>query len=103
MSRPIPKQIRLKSATLDLIPRLTEYITYFDNLQGPTLSSEVRRNMAISLANFIEKSTVKFINGQVEHKGDIRDRDLAKEMQQEIIDMFWYKEAMLNWPSKPAK
>jgi hypothetical protein len=35
----------------------------------------------------------KFIKGQQEHGGDIRDRKLDDELYQEQIDTFWYNAA----------
>lgn len=43
-----------------------------------------------SLANFNEQAINKFIKGQAEHGGHITDRDLQREMNLEIIDMFFY-------------
>ena len=63
------------------------------------LTPEIREYMATSLLIFVRNSVSKFLKGQQQHGGDIRDRDLLREMSQEHIDMFWYKEAMI-WPKK---
>jgi len=56
--------------------------------------------MAISLTQFVINSIDKFIKGQKEHGGDIRDGNkLDKEIRDEQIDLFWYSEAKLNWPN----
>lgn len=52
-----------------------------------------KEKMAKSFADFIERSTAKFIKGQVEHGGRLETRDLDKDMEQELSDFFWYHEA----------
>ena len=58
----------------------------------------VQELMAASLADFCEKAVRKYIQGQYEHGGDIRDRDLDIEINHETIDLFWYTSAK-SWPS----
>lgn len=52
--------------------------------------------MADSLTTFCISAINKFIVGQKKHGGNIIDKDLDKEFQQEFIDMFWYMNAK-NW------
>lgn len=52
--------------------------------------------MADSLTTFCTNAINKFIIGQKKHGGNIVDRNLDKEFQQEFIDMFWYMNAK-NW------
>ena len=54
--------------------------------------------MAESLTKFVINATYKFIRGQKEHGGDIRDKNLDQEIRQEHMDMFWYLRAQ-EWPS----
>lgn len=56
------------------------------------LDSVTKAKMAISLNTFVIESIEKFIKGQKEHGGNLVDRDLAKEISQETIDLFWYNE-----------
>lgn len=57
------------------------------------LTPQQRGEMAVALADFVEDSIKKFINGQIEHGGNIADRDLDKEIRAETIDIFWYNTA----------
>jgi len=66
------------------------------------LIKDVRTYMSQSLYNFIYDSIYKYIKGQNEHKGDIRERNLKEEIINETIDIFWYSEAQ-NWPSLKEK
>jgi len=58
--------------------------------------------MSTSLALFIDSAIDKFLKGQLEHGGDIRDRDLDEEIKNEHIDLFWYNEAR-KWPTHLTK
>lgn len=62
------------------------------------ISPITKRNMVISLTNFVIAAVNKFEKGQVEHGGCIQDRDLKHEIGQETLDLFWYNEAQ-KWPS----
>lgn len=64
------------------------------------LTDEVKENMAISLHEFVTLAIDKFIAGQNEHGGDLRDRNLINEMRKETVDHFWYNAAQ-TWPAKP--
>lgn len=57
------------------------------------LNDNNKLKIATSLYNFINKAITKYIKGQKEHGGDITEKDLRKEINQEIIDLFWYSEA----------
>ncbi len=79
---------------------VNEVMSYIDAEDiANKVSRKVQKEMAISLSNFIVNATRKFIAGQKEHGGDIRDRDLDKEISQEQIDLFWYLSAK-QWPKK---
>lgn len=67
------------------------------------VSQEIRYQMSQSLENDVHTKILKFVAGQKEHGGDIRDRDLSFEIHCEMIDMFWYKEALFRWPKPPTK
>jgi len=84
-----------------ILPEINEFINSLDI--NHVISKEVRENMAFSLTRFLEHSIAKYIKGQEEHGGDIRDRDLAFEIEQEFYDTFWYNEAMHNWPAGPGE
>lgn len=86
--------------TLLLHTQLEDYISKLDIKNN--LTAEVKRNMARSLASFTELSVSKFIAGQAEHGGDLRDRDLSKELAAEQIDSFWYGPfGAMSWLDKP--
>lgn len=79
---------------------LAIYLNQVD--KDKVLTADVKKNMVNSYAVFIEQATAKFIRGQDEHGGDIRDRDLNKEMSAELIDLFFYGPfGAQNWPAKP--
>ena len=86
--------------SLLLYTQLEDYISKLDFYNR--LTPEVKRNMATSLASFTEQSVTKFIAGQKEHGGDLRDRNLSTELAAEQIDSFWYGPfGAMNWPAKP--
>lgn len=62
------------------------------------LSTEVQLNMAFTLANYIVVSVDKYIKGQLEYGGDIRNKDLVLEREMESIDSMWYGTADDRWP-----
>jgi len=43
-----------------------------------------------AFSQFMDNMLAKFTRGQIEHGGDIRDRDLMREAGQEIIDLTMY-------------
>lgn len=57
------------------------------------LDIETIEFMSETLATFINEAIDKFIKGQKEHGGNIKDRDLNKEINNEVIDLFWYLSA----------
>jgi len=64
-----------------------------------TLTAEQSDNMASSLAMFVMLASKKYIDGQKEHGGDIRERNLLQEMANEQIDLFWYGPlGAMGWP-----
>jgi len=86
--------------SLLLYAQIEDYINKLDFYNR--LTTEVKRNMARSLAAFTEQSVTKFIAGQKEHGGDLRDRNLPAELSAEQIDSFWYGPfGAMNWPAKP--
>ena len=58
--------------------------------EGHLLTPIVQEHMANSLSDFTLHAVNKFIEGQKEHGGDIRDRNLSKEFNKELIDLIWY-------------
>lgn len=88
-----------KPQSVILVSDLFDYICALDTANS--LTDEVKSNMANSYAVFLEQATTKFIAGQKEHGGDIRDRDLTKEMSAELIDLFFYGPfGAASWPTK---
>lgn len=59
-------------------------------VQSRGLPSATEIELTENLTNFVVCSVDKFVKGQKEHGGDIRDRDLNREMMNEIIDLFHY-------------
>lgn len=47
-----------------------------------------------ALNDFHTEAVTKFIKGQQEHGGSIFDRNLTKEIGQEVIDLFFYHRAL---------
>lgn len=60
---------------------------------GRVLSDEKVIQLTEDLATFVETAIVKYIKGQLEHGGNISDRDLDNEIDQEVIDLFFYQQA----------
>lgn len=85
----------LNPETQILIIPIANYIKTLD--KNAVLDSHTLNEMSSSLARFIEMSTAKFIAGQKEHGGKITDKELEFEIENEMIDQFWYKEALFNW------
>ena len=54
------------------------------------LDEEYLTNFAIQLSLRIDALLQKYRKGQLEHGGDIRDRDLIREETNEILDLFVY-------------
>ena len=81
---------RLADVLIDLV-KLVDY--------NKVLSDEKTLQIVGSLGIFVNHAICKYIKGQIEHGGDITDRDLHEEIQQEIIDLFFYTEG-LKWKEK---
>lgn len=47
--------------------------------------------LARELENFVKSAITKFIKGQKEHGGDLSDRNLSAEIDNEIIDLVIYR------------
>jgi hypothetical protein len=77
---------------------LKQSIVHHVNMAAPKLTPNIKMLMAISLTQFILDATSKFAAGQLEHGGDIRDRDLQAEIYKEQLDTFWYNKAQ-SWPT----
>ena len=89
------KGVMEPSREADLLEEIDAYVR---TNTTDAINPITKRNMVISLTNFVIASVAKFNGGQIEHGGDIRDRDLKHEISQETIDLFWYNEAQ-KWPS----
>lgn len=84
-----------KAESHGLVITLTNYIAIQD--KKDILNSKTINEMANSYARFVEMATDKFITGQKEHGGKITNKKLELEIEHEMIDQFWYKEALFNW------
>lgn len=51
---------------------------------------ELIKQFIPALVEWIDGSLAKFANGQREHGGDIRDRDLDREIMKEMFDLQMY-------------
>jgi hypothetical protein len=60
------------------------------------LNPHVRKHLEHTMTMLVHDMTEKFIKGQLEHGGDIRDRNLKKELRNEIIDLLFYSAAQ-DW------
>jgi len=58
------------------------------------LDSAKRSDLTIDLAKFVVRAIEKYVAGQKEHGGSIRDRDLPEEIINEIIDLYFYTQAL---------
>lgn len=88
-----------KSTIEALEPRVREAINgLISSSPAPHLFTVERVDqMAYALTRFVVQSTEKYINGQIEHGSNAVDgletRDLHREREQEIQDLFWYETA----------
>ncbi len=57
------------------------------------LTSEMVSQVTEDLSEFVEFAARKYIKGQSEHGGHISERDLNIEIDQEIVDLFFYHSA----------
>jgi hypothetical protein len=85
----------LKPQTLPLVPILHSYIEAINKDFSYPVSFEQVDLMTRSLTVFVERAVDKYMKGQKEHGGDIRDRDLTAEILNEQIDQWWYSQAMI--------
>lgn len=81
-----------------LLNAIHEFVAKENFRLGGNIQAEVEFLMSESLMIFTKRATEKFIKGQKEHGGDIRDRNLPSELAQEVLDIFWYTSAQ-SWPS----
>jgi hypothetical protein len=66
------------------------------------LSPEQNAFLERCLSQLLMTAAVKWVAGQKEHGGDIRDRDLRTELMQESIDTFFYAIALpVKCPNEP--
>ncbi len=63
------------------------------NADGEILNAERRARLALELSHFVMEAIAKYHKGQREHGGDIIDRDLDHEIDNEIIDLMFYQYA----------
>ena len=94
------KTTRYKYEAINYMSKITNF-DIIDQISSMdydcVLTAEAKILMSKSLHAFMIDSINKFIKGQKEHGGDIRERDLDSEMRQEHIDLFWYQSAK-SWP-----
>lgn len=77
---------------LDNLHNAIENVIFLGDPNG-VLTQEIRDRMTESLTDNTWGKIDKFIKGQTEHGGDIRDRDLDAELSKELDDAFWYNAA----------
>jgi hypothetical protein len=83
-----------ESALLDNLRIATRrLVDYYNHQAGVVLDSQSIANLTNSLCEFACRGAEKYIRGQKEHGGNIADRDLFKELQNEIIDAWHYNVA----------
>jgi hypothetical protein len=88
--QPTEEQLTLLKSSIDHFIGMTV---------GDVVTLEIRSQMSWSLVDFVANSTLKFGYGQLEHGGDIRDRNLDAEIKNELTDMFWYQ-SVKTWAKK---
>lgn len=57
------------------------------------LSDKEKVELALDLNRFVIDAIAKYYRGQKEHGGHISDRDLNIEIDNELIDLFFYHQA----------
>lgn len=65
----------------------------WDKDKTEALTEEKINEMVEDYIAFIDRSSSKYIRGQVEHGGNIGDRDLDVEIDAEMDDLFFYHNA----------
>ena len=83
-------QTMIENSKINLTLILANYVGYINNDYGDIIDIEERRLMASSLSVFVTKAVDKYFKGQKEHGGNITDKDLNAEIQNEITDLMWY-------------
>lgn len=69
------------------------FINNLNTANGCPLTEAQVKEIADDLSGFVCKASIKYIKGQKEHGGHISDRDLDKEIDNELIDLFFYQYA----------
>ena len=87
--------VGLKNTKIGLGGALADYVIGNRSLDCVPMHQQVL--MVMSLVEFVSAAVEKFGAGQRAHGGSITDRDLGKEMSQELIDSFWYHQAHFVW------
>lgn len=85
---------------IEIYKAILDHIECVDKFND--LNKENRERMATSLTRFSEQAIIKYIQGQKEHGGDITEKNLDKEIDQEIIDIFWYNNGR-RWKEQNEK
>lgn len=67
---------------------LNEMIWKLDGGKILSFADKIRLNNI--LKEFLVSSVSKFIQGQKEHGGKLIERDLDRDISEELIDLFWY-------------
>ena len=79
-----------------------------------TLTPDRQRHLRSILKRFKSEFTAKYIAGQIEHGGNLEDRDCAAEVAKEAIDLVAYihcervkrdklVELLIKWDGSPEK
>lgn len=88
---------RTRENKINLFDTIFKQIKNADHFKN--LNEETKLRLTTSLFEFINNSISKYIKGQKEHGGDITEKDLDLEINQEIIDLYWYNEGR-KWKTK---
>lgn len=75
-----------------LLKTLRRHVDACDTTMALTI--EQRVFLAASLTKFVDAATSKFIAGQKEHGGMFWERPLFKELEDELIDAWFYKDGI---------
>lgn len=74
---------------------LDQAVSNMVDLLCPDVKSEVTKNLiANSLTRFVIDACEKYNKGQKEHGGNLWERQLQQEIRNELIDTFFYTEAL---------
>lgn len=83
-----PATVASTDASQELVNALKNRIEFYWREAG--VPDELIQKAPGVIAELLEQSLSKFADGQRHYGGDIRDRDLEREMVQEGVDMFMY-------------